>query len=145
MREIKFRVWIKTINEMWFPKFALFEEGCVYSKKEDYELLENAMDGMACIDEDDIIMQYIGLKDKNGKEIYDGDIVDIHQTVNGEHLFIIEITNTGLVIPSYRFNKNIKYQYNVRELLEVDEYDKEIEVIGNIYENPELLEDKQYE
>lgn len=128
MREIKFRCWcdnqMQKVSSIDFQhkKIKLFASDTIDSHE-------------------GVLMQYTGLKDKNGKEIYEGDIIDIHQTVNGENVFIIEITNTGLVIPSYRFNRNIKYQYNVRELLEVNEYEKEIEVIGNIYENPELLKE----
>ena len=131
MREIKFRVWDKYDNEM------------KYDAQDTYDyIVNNIMEdcfGDVLKSGRYEVMQYIGIKDKNGKEIYEGDIIDVHQTINGENVFIIEITDTGLVIPSYRFNRKYKYQYNVRELLEVDEYEKEIEVIGNIYENPDLL------
>ena len=63
-----------------------------------------------------VLMQYIGLKDKNGKEIYEGDIV---KNRDGQ---IYEI--------EFKFNSfNGKYMVDFWEL----------EVIGNIWENPELL------
>lgn len=137
MREIKFRAWLKDDKRMVEVRSIDFhEEGNTitvnYNDIFGFEFNENEIE----------LMQYTGLKDKNGKEIYEGDIIDIHQTVNGQSVFVIEVTNTGLVIPRYAFDKNYKYEYNIRELLEFDEYDKEIEVIGNAYQHPELLEDK---
>lgn len=136
MREIKFRAWLKDDKRMVEVRSIDFhEEGNIitvnYNDIFGFEFNENEIE----------LMQYTGLKDKNGKEIYEGDIVDIHQTVNGQSVFVIEVTNTGLVIPRYAFDKNYKYEYNIRELLEFDEYDKEIEVIGNTYQNRELLEE----
>lgn len=135
-REIKFRAWLKDDKRMVEVRSIDFhEEGNIitvnYNDIFGFEFNENEIE----------LMQYTGLKDKNGKEIYEGDIIDIHQTVNGQSVFVIEVTNTGLVIPRYAFDKNYKYEYNIRELLEFDEYDKEIEIIGNVWENKELLEE----
>lgn len=88
-----------------------------------------------------IFMQYTGLKDKNGKEIYEGDIIDIHQTVNGESRFIISQGDIGTVA-KYSYGRD--YEYSIEELLEVNtpDGDCENEIIGNIFENPELITKK---
>ena len=77
---------------------------------------------------EDTVGQYTGLHDKNGKEIYEGDIVkikyrdeDIGKVIYEHNGFSIDVTN---------MNKNY------RRVSFVDNF---IEVIGNIYENPELL------
>lgn len=70
------------------------------------------------------VMQYIGLKDKNGKEIYEGDIVDL-------------MTRSGKL-----FNGVVRWSgigFNVDPIGYFPEYEDELEVIGNIYKNPELL------
>lgn len=88
-------------------------------------------------------MQCTGLKDKNGKEIYDGDIIDIHQTVNGCNLFVITWGDVG-ISARYLIDSEMlrEYEYDIKELLEVNigKYEKSVEVVGNIYENDELLE-----
>lgn len=84
------------------------------------------------------IMQFTGLQDKNGKDIYEGDIIDIHQTVNGQSLFYIE---SILPFKRIKYISGRLYEYDENELLDAYKSDdeKEIEVIGNIYENPDLL------
>lgn len=129
MREIKFRAW--DCHEMLYDIFPTGKDRDCYSFINDmYYKCEN-------------IMQYTGLKDKNGKMIFEGDIIDIHQTVNGCNLFIIEWNNFGFTIRyAMKMTTPRLYEYNVNEIFEPCKYCGEIycEVIGNIYENPELLE-----
>ena len=99
MREIKFRAWDTQEKRMIYPK-----TGAV-NNLESWEILQLF----------DTVMQYTGLKDKNGKEIYEGDIV--------------RIAGYGLYEVGYPFITLFQSHF---------ENDVE-EIIGNIYENPELL------
>ena len=85
-----------------------------------------------------IFMQCTGLKDKNGKLIYEGDIAKFKDniTTNGSetHIAVIEHNET--------FNA-FMYRVECMGLFTVNKVQNEnfdVEVIGNIYENPELLE-----
>ncbi|TFL15914.1 hypothetical protein DR046_22880 [Jannaschia formosa] len=95
MIEIKFRAWDgKEITEPYTD--------------DDYRSLNNAIAGAR-----GILMQYTGLKDKNGKEIYEGDIIDAHQTVNGYNLFVINIDERFLSVGA-KYVDGKKYHYSVR-------------------------------
>lgn len=114
MREIKFRFWFPKTKEMYFN---------------DLESLVADTFNFP-LDDDHIIMQYTGLKDKNRKEIYEGDICKYYPPSD---LYVVawvnDLAGFKLVDP-----KAEKY---LGEFM----YDSDVfEVIGNIYENPEKIE-----
>ena len=79
------------------------------------------------LDDDWELMQYTGLKDKNGKEIYEGDICQVIAT---KHIGLIKWDNAA-----YWMDEEIP----MWELVLEEGFVKEIEIIGNIYENAELM------
>ncbi|TXK25886.1 YopX family protein [Bacillus amyloliquefaciens] len=92
------------------------------------------------------VRQYTGLKDKNGREIYEGDIVRNHRDNSNELLEVLwqeevaEHASDGIYwtkeVPGFRF-KRIKRGLTTVFVAHVD-----LEVIGNIYEDSELIESK---
>lgn len=118
MREIKFRAW--TGGEMRTDAHFCISEGVITTHEDDGA----CGDPECCGDrsywdeehEDWILMQYTGLKDKNGKEIYEGDIVNRFYS-DGEVIGKLEIK-----IPDCFYGER-----------------KDMEVIGNIHENPVLI------
>ena len=128
-REIKFRVWGKTEKEYIRYPFA-------------WLILFDSPDGLEIEENKDLVVeQYTGLTDKNGKEIYEGDIVE--QFVCGIHQFKGKKCGRS-TIWQVRWDKReccFELHYLSGSLFgdsmmsDGDEY----EVIGNIHENPELL------
>lgn len=87
--------------------------------------------------EDLVLMQSTGLKDKNGKEIFEGDILACKTDDEVINLNIFWDEEHALfMFESKKYNE----QEPLAELVENNTYP--FEIIGNIYENPELLEDK---
>jgi len=125
MREIKFRAWD--------------ENGMVYDVGLDPNTIPytipKGVRGFAnfVYHPEAVLMQHTGLKDKNGKEIYEGDIVNFLENYGfaGWH----ESDNPGVV----EFNKGQYLVKGSQMSLAGDISHHGLEVIGNIYENPELL------
>ena len=123
MGEIKFRAWSESKKAMY--------RVLGYSDIEQCFFVQGKGRGKAPL-ADIVLMQYTGLKDKNGKEIYVGDIVlcKIHDK---EYMGLVEYTNT------YGFYYLSGMGRSDTELWGCNER----KVIGNIYENPELLKEEQ--
>lgn len=151
MREIKFRG--KLINkyaEEWFyGDLIQVKDGTVDKKgnpaidyyiiTDDYSSKYNKIELRTCQSPKvnaDTIGQYTGLKDKNGVEIYEGDIVYC-QTKFGKAKAIIEFINGKFVA---RFDSAVTHPQN-GHYISYYEINKRFEVIGNIYDNPELLKE----
>jgi hypothetical protein len=111
-RAIKFRAWDNTLKQ-WSRAFDMDNAGEVYPAATPHQ-------------GEIVIMQYTGLEDRHGREIYEGDIVLRHK-VNGAS--------------SRKFRiKWIPREAGFDQLRSMDgKQTKSLEVIGNIYENPELL------
>jgi uncharacterized phage protein (TIGR01671 family) len=116
MREIKFRAYVKFLNEIQ-NVVELFRSGKVITDGYDYALAHD----------DIILMQFTGLQDINGADIYEGDIV---QSVD--------------YYPSEIVYSEYKACFLAGDLVIADggcyRTSNRWEVIGNIHENPELLE-----
>lgn len=124
MREIKFRAWDTVREEMWNnPHFAITQ---MLNCLTDYKLRKSGRY---------IFLQYTGLKDKDGKEIYEGDIV----------IFMLpDCTWSNPQIVQYCHSSFVTKSGNLwglgyfEDIVHSDNLEL-IEVIGNIYENKELL------
>ena len=139
MREIKFRVWCKQTEEMHAVERLGFDNGELwYIEDEDRDTEPPYFQDR----NDSVLMQYTGLKDKNGKEIFEGDIVtynNFNSLRTGGHAEDKIIV--GKVVFDFGMWIVESIDYN-QDLYEARVNDEEILVIGNIYGNPELLQTK---
>lgn len=118
MREIKFRVWDKSNNRIQYQSTDGRMDGQL-----DWEVWGKFLNDMSS---DLVLMQYTGIKDKNGKEIYEGDIVDFDKKEWGgdDNVHIVSWDSEN---GEWSWGGGVTGDMHFRK------------IIGNIYENPELL------
>lgn len=145
MREIKFRGDDKEFEKMTYfddeeydyrPPLA-FRLDQVFKKDSNYDDYEDFK--YNDITDKLEIMQYTGLHDKNGKEIYEGDIIHINDSFFEKFNYLIEWNKEYLRY--YLYSIDTKKLNKIGGILEahLGSMINKIEVIGNIYENKELL------
>lgn len=130
-REIKFRAWIKKrkdyreLDQLGFDNQGI-EEVWVFPKDGEIQQVYNPLDV--------VVEQYTGLKDKNGKEIYEGDIMR-YDAIDYKVLwadYYAGFETKRLNSPWNNAGLTLHFLASVGR------------VIGNIHENPELLEDEEH-
>ena len=135
MREIKFRAWIKEDKKMENVKTMDFTDKTIRCLKKNKFINAYLLRRVSFDDVE--LMQYTELKDKNGKEIYEGDIV----------LIKLDETSTW-----YKTVVGFKKGAFIANLIDKEDYvyifhhgftDDDFEIIGNVYENKNLLEENK--
>lgn len=102
-------------------------------------IYDTSLRGEFLVDED-TICQYTGLTDKNGKKIYEGDVVKDSAGVCGEVKF--GLYTAGFSIPNTNQGFYIEFPEESLYRKELGYWENKVVVIGNIYDNPELLEEE---
>ena len=117
-REIKFRAWIEIHRYMIYSGATRGLDYMVFNPNGKIIIGEGDGDQQH---QNVPVMQSTGHKDKNGKEIYEGDIIDIQKGLGR----VVTVWNSMYDLLKY-----------------IEDNTEAIEVIGNIYDNPELIDKK---
>lgn len=125
MRPIKFRAWDKEDTQMRDVLAVNFYHRVLSVEYEGDQFVQDGMNRF-------ILMQSTDLKDKNGVEIYEGDVIT-EEIGEGEYLFAEVIYKDGCFLGKER---NFEPEYPISDFVKG-------EVIGNVYQNPELLEESE--
>ena len=125
MREIKFRCWDKENSRMILPSGSFMDVSQTQG-------VDRWVFGLDVFNHPDNIelMQFTGLFDKNGKEIFEGDVVKFQTKGGNTMVYEVRWKNRG-------FNLKHMPQFSPNRMTPNNK--NEIEIIGNIHENPELL------
>lgn len=137
MREIKFRAWLKEDKKMENVKTMDFTDKTIRCLKKN-EFINAYL--LRRVSFDDVeLMQYTGLRDKNGKEIYEGDIIKYKFPYDKriKHISPVKFLETEASF-------GIKDRYGNEIPLYTISANNYFEVIGNIYENKNLLEENRW-
>ena len=127
MREIKFRAWDKKLKEQTnYSICDIFIE--FYNKDTDSWEIDREGERF-------ILCQYIGLKDISGREIYEGDIVKAISFARWIGVVKYSDENQAFIFD------DLDKKYRGKSTVFMNQFDDGFGILGNIYENPELLEE----
>lgn len=124
MREIKFRVWDDVLKEMLYSKAEQFDDAILFRFEKHLET------------ENPIYMQYTGINNEYGTEIYEGDILKWSSPDNDGTMMV---SNDVVIFKDGCFmlkNEDGRVIELLKEGIEYNESFEKVELIGNIYENP---------
>jgi uncharacterized phage protein (TIGR01671 family) len=121
-REIKFRAWDIRFKKMVATGFHVIGEVTMFNMIEGY-CYETLNEGESVLTRlNDIeVTECVGIKDRDEKDIYEGDFVECNRYEHGDN-FLVQVKDIRH-LPSEMFGSNLNFRL----------------VVGNIYENPELL------
>jgi len=126
MTELKLRAW-DIENEYFY-----------YSSESTWEAFgAHYLDWPTCY----LIQQYTGLKDKNGKEIYEGDIFNLVNDPNEKNIYFVEYKNDRFWLSQYTGNFEVEDFHSFKDgyyRICLPVYCRDAHIIGNIFENKEL-------
>ena len=140
MRDIKFRAWNKKHNEMWEVTSMSWVIPRSYNEPERdtsdtvQSIGAGNKDSTNELHPDNTLMQYTGLKDKNGVEIYEGDIFKSSNEV-GSIQGVVKFQD-GAFVATHAY---LEVSPNLGDIKSMTS----VEVIGNVHENPELLKENK--
>lgn len=133
MKDIKFRGWNSVTKTMLYLEENAFQSWKIFSDGS-FTAVNNRGEHMGFIQSDPynphVLMQCVGLQDKKNKLIYEGDIIKEGKSI-GEIVYNADSFEISWLTNPESFNNIIKYHC------------KNFEVLGNKYENPELLNIKK--
>ena len=146
-REIKFRAWHKKrkkFYEVLHLHLKTICNGGMWATGEGYDIISHQEIHVQIQPNDCIIQQYTGLKDNQGKEIYEGDIITLTYGIpSTSDRLIIEYSDNEVLddihISGWWMRNTVLHRHS-SSLCKT--YEGDLEIIGNIYENPELLVDQ---
>jgi len=140
MRELKFMVWDTKLKEMYLPSISevsLDCEGLIYLYGEFRPEYQERF----------IFLQFTGFHDKNDREIYEGNIIKDKHGIKWKVIFEMgkfsAFCNTESIIEEINVRKDKDLTFEEEVIEKLDMWWIGSEVIGNIYENPKLLEEAE--
>lgn len=137
-REIKFRAWDNVNKRMGYfdPGFHWQDEYDLWCLRLKFGSVP--ITNVPCEDNIDL-MQYTGLKDKNGREVFEGDVLQARYVPNYSlNIFEVKWNNGSAAFVCYRSHQDQNIRFEQLPLCPSNSME-DLEVIGNIYENPELI------
>lgn len=127
MREIKFRAWDRELKE--WTNYSIDDDLLMFYDKH-AECWETDQEG-----ERFILCQYTGLKDNEDREIYEGDIVKAISFARWIGVVKYSDENQAFIFD------DLDKKYRGKSTVFMNQFDDGFEILGNIYENPELLKE----